>query len=87
MVMLQETYLDGSISSSETFPPHFVLHHKERNLNGGGVCIAINSSFNCVDLTACIGHKNESWNSVSENQFAEQAVGVSVDHQVCPPAM
>jgi len=53
LILCQETKLDGSVSSSELFPASYSVFRKDRNLAGGGVCIAVSNKFQatqCHDL-------------------------------------
>ena len=45
IVLCQETKIDSSILSAELFPESFIVFRKDRNVNGGGVCIAVRRDF------------------------------------------
>ena len=45
--------MDGSVGSSELFPPGYNVYRKDRDLHGGGVCIVVSSklkSSQCTEL-------------------------------------
>ena len=44
IILCQETKLDPSVHNSELFRSSFMVFHKDRTLDGGGVCIAVKSS-------------------------------------------
>jgi hypothetical protein len=46
-----ESWLGPNISSSEVFPNHFQVFRRDRNLNGGGVFIAIKNTIPCFERT------------------------------------
>ena len=46
-----ETHLDNSIVSSEIFPPNFAIYRKDRNRNGGGVCIPVKDSIPSMEIS------------------------------------
>jgi len=48
IVMCQETKIDQHVLSSELFPDSFTIFRKDRNLTGGGVCIALKKSIQAV---------------------------------------
>ena len=53
VVLCQETKIDSSILSAELFPESFIVFRKDRNVNGGGVCIAVRrelQAVQCPDL-------------------------------------
>jgi len=53
IVLCQETKLDASITNSELFPRAFTVFRKDRDLYGGGVCIAMKDhlqGIQCHDL-------------------------------------
>ena len=53
VILCQETKLDKTVSSAEVFPESYVTFRKDRNLNGGGVCIALKKQLQateCHDL-------------------------------------
>ena len=53
IICCQETRIDSGISSSELFPPNFIVYRKDRNCHGGGVCIAVSDKLTaspCPDL-------------------------------------
>ena len=45
-----ETHLDSTINTSEIFPSKFTVYRKDRNRQGGGVCIAINNTIPSMQL-------------------------------------
>ena len=49
IILCQETKLDETILSSELFPDSYSVFRKDRNLNGGGVCIAVNKMYQAVE--------------------------------------
>lgn len=53
ILLCQETKVDDSVSSIELFPESFTVFRKDRNMNGGGVCIAVRKelqAMHCLDL-------------------------------------
>ena len=50
---IQETKIDGSISTSELFPDLFpyIVYRKERNLNGVGVMLLIHKDISHMPIT------------------------------------
>ena len=41
IIAVSETHLDDSINSAEIFPPEYIIYHRDRDRNGGGVLIAV----------------------------------------------
>lgn len=57
VVLLSETWLKPSVSSSEVFSPNYVVFRKDRlSSNGGGVLIAVSSKLSAelVDISCAI---------------------------------
>ena len=55
IILCQETKLDATVSSTEVFPDSFCVFRHDRNLAGGGVCIAVKKNLQviqCHDLTS-----------------------------------
>ena len=44
IILGSESWLDGTIATAEIFPSHYQVMRKDRNINGGGVLIAINDT-------------------------------------------
>ena len=44
IILGSESWLDGTIATAEIFPSHYQVTRKDRNINGGGVLIAINDT-------------------------------------------
>ncbi len=44
VIGITETWLDGSVTDSEVEIPGYSLQRRDRNRNGGGVCVYINSN-------------------------------------------
>ena len=51
IILCQETKLDASVLSSELFPSEYTVCHKDRNLNGGGVSIAVINKLKFIECT------------------------------------
>jgi hypothetical protein len=55
ITLCQETKLDASVLSTEAFPDSFCVFRHDRNLAGGGVCIAVKKNLqaiHCHELTS-----------------------------------
>ncbi len=50
IIVMTETHLDNNVYSSELFPPHYNIYHKDRNTHGGGVLIAIDVTLDSYEL-------------------------------------
>jgi hypothetical protein len=53
IICCQETRIDESMCSSEFFPNEYAVHRKDRDMHGGGVCIAVSDrcvAHSCPDL-------------------------------------
>ncbi|MFZ2538829.1 MAG: endonuclease/exonuclease/phosphatase family protein, partial [Oscillospiraceae bacterium] len=53
IICLQETRIDGTVSSSELFPRNYIVYRKDRDTNGGGVLVAVSDrlvSCQCFDM-------------------------------------
>ena len=50
IVVATETWLDPSIKDTEIFPSSYNVFRKDRHRHGGGVLIAVHSSFNCSEV-------------------------------------
>ena len=44
IILGSESWLDGTFATAEIFPSHYQVTRKDRNINGGGVLIAINDT-------------------------------------------
>jgi hypothetical protein len=51
VIMGTETWLDPTITDSQIFPPNYKVFRKDRNLNGGGVLIAVKTDYLCDPIT------------------------------------
>ena len=54
IVVITETFLDGSILNSEIFPDGYVVFRHDRNRHGGGVLIAVSHCLSAVRWTTAI---------------------------------
>ena len=48
VIIGNESWLDSTIGDSEIFPPNYVTYRKDRDLNGGGVFIAVQSCYTSI---------------------------------------
>ena len=44
--------IDNYIKASELFPDSYVVYHKNLDLHGGGVCIAVSTKLACVTISS-----------------------------------
>ena len=49
VVMGTESWLDSTIASAEIFPHHLQVFRKDRNLQGGGVFVAVSNNIPCFE--------------------------------------
>jgi hypothetical protein len=46
LILGTESWLDSTVKDSEVFPSNYTVYRNDRNLNGGGVFVAVKSCFN-----------------------------------------
>lgn len=78
---ITETWLCPDISSSDYFPPNFVVHRRDREgpgakQIGGGVLIAVNSSLESVRRSDLETHPESLWVEVRCNRRERVLIGV-----------
>ena len=49
-IMMTETKIDNTVSSAEFMPPNYTCYRKDRKKRGGGVLVAIKSSYPSVEV-------------------------------------
>jgi hypothetical protein len=61
IILCQETKLDVSVLSSELFPSEYTVCRKDRNLDGGGVSIAIINKLKFIECTDLNNNTEAVW--------------------------
>ena len=64
-VLRTETWIDPSITDNQIFPPNYNIYRNDRNIQGGGVLIAINSDHLSTPVPALQTNCEIVWNKIS----------------------
>ena len=70
-----ESWLDSSIHNSEVFPPNLIVHRKDRNLNGGGVFVAVNNNYNTSSVAEGDSNSEVMWAKVELEDSQNMTIG------------
>ena len=69
-MVIEETKIDSSISTSELFPEScpYNVHRKDRYLDGGGVMLLIHMDFSHMPITELKNNSESVWVKVFANK-------------------
>ena len=70
-----ETHIDSSVNTAEVFPKGYTVYRKDRNLQGGGVFLAVKDCFTSCSIPDADTTSELVWASVSLQQHKTLYVG------------